>query len=400
MTISDRAAAVSSSTTLDITAKAKALASQGINVISFAAGEPDFDTPDHIKAAAADALKKGQTRYTPAAGLPALRQAVCDHLAAVYGLTYAPRQVVVSCGAKHSLYNAFQVLINPGDEVLIPAPYWVTYPEQVRLAGGKPVLVPTDPADGYRLRAAALRQYLTRRTRALVVNSPCNPTGAVYDREELAAIGDLAFEHDFTIISDEIYAQLVYDRAEHVSPAGLNEQVFKRTVTINGLSKAYAMTGWRLGYAAAPDPIADAINNLQSHMTSNPTTFAQYGAIAALTGDQTCVREMAAAFAERRVLMVEGLNAIEGISCPVPYGAFYAFADVSGLYGREIAGETVNNSLAFARLCLEKAHVAVIPGDAFGADNCVRLSYAASRERIDEGLARLRALVEQGQTAE
>jgi aspartate aminotransferase len=398
MPLSRRAVEVAGSATLAITAKAKAMRDLGHDVVSFAAGEPDFDTPPHIKAAAAKALQDGQTKYTPTAGLPALRRAVADHLKAVYGLTYDPQQIVVACGAKHALFNAFAVLVDQGDEVLIPAPYWVTYPEQVKLAGGVPVFVETDPADGYRLRAEAVARRCTPRTRVLLLNSPCNPTGAVYDRAEIAALARLAVERDLTIVSDEIYAQLIYDGAEHVSPAALSPDVCARTVTVNGLSKAYSMTGWRIGYAAAPADVADAMSRLQDHVTSNPTTFAQYGAIAALTGDQTCVATMAAAFAERRRVMVDGLNAIQGVSCPVPYGAFYALADVSRLYGRTIAGQTVADSMSFARLALERAHVAVIPGEAFGADACVRLSYATSTQAIEKGLVRLRGLVEEGRT--
>jgi len=398
MNVSGRAAAVQPSATLTISSRAKAMRAEGRDIISFAIGEPDFNTPDHITAAAIDALRSGQTKYTPAAGLPALRQAIADHLADVYGLTYSPEQVVVSCGAKYALYNAFQVLINPGDEVIVPTPYWVTYPDQVRLAGGRPVFVQTDADDGFRLRADAVAEHISDRTAVILLNSPCNPTGAVYDRDEVAAIGRLAVERDVIIVSDEIYAQLIYDGAEHVSPAGLDPDVHDRTVTINGFSKTYAMTGWRLGYAAAPIEIARAMGRLQSQVTSNPTTFAQHGAIAALTGDQACVREMVEAFTERRAIVVEGLNAIPGISCPTPYGAFYALADVSALFGREVAGETVTDSLAFARICLERAWVAVIHGSAFGADRCVRLSYATGLENIERGLARLRDLIVDGTT--
>ena len=398
MPLSRRARNVAASATLAITAKAKAMRDQGHDVVSFAAGEPDFDTPPHIKAAALKALSDGQTKYTPTAGTPALRQAVADHLKAVYRLDYDPKQVVVSCGAKHSLFNAFQVLVDDGDEVIIPAPYWVTYPEQVKLAGGTPVFVETSPADGYRLHADAVAERLTDRTSVILVNSPCNPTGAVYDRAELEAVARLAVERNLTIISDEIYAQLVYDGAEHVSPAGIAPEVHARTVTVNGLSKSYAMTGWRLGYAAAPAPVADAMNRLQDHVTSNPTSFAQFGAIAALTGDQSCVKTMAAAFAERRKVMLDGLNAIDGISCPAPFGAFYAFADVGDLFGRTIAGRLIEDSMAFAQLCLERAHVALIPGDSFGAPRCVRLSYAAGLPAIEKGLMRLRGLIESGHT--
>ena len=396
MIVSRRAAGVTPSATLSITATAKKMVADGLDVVSFAAGEPDFDTPAHIKAAAEQALKDGRTGYTPAAGLPALRQAVADHLAEVYGFTYEPAQIVLTCGAKYALYETFQAVVNPGDEVIVPTPYWVTYPEQVRLAGGIPVFAETDAADGFRLHADAVADRVTGRTAALVVNSPCNPTGAVCDAEEMAAIARLAVERDFVIIADEIYAQLVYDGAVHVSPAALGPEVYERTVTINGLSKAYAMTGWRVGYAAAPAEIADAIARIQSHTTSNVTTFGQYGAMAALTGDQSCVAEMAAAFARRRRLIVDGLNDIDGVTCPTPYGAFYAFPEVGDLYGRAIAGAEVTDSMGFARLCLERAHVALIPGGAFGADRHVRLSYAASDEAIEKGLARLKALIENG----
>jgi len=398
MEISDRAAAVKPSATLAINSRAKAMRAKGLDIVSFATGEPDFDTPDHIKAAAAQALRDGQTKYTPVAGLPALRETVAGHLAQVYGLTYTPQQIIVSCGAKHSLYNAFQVLINPGDEVIVPVPHWVSYPEQVGLAGGKAVFVRTTAEDGFRLRAAAVAERLTDRTAVILINSPCNPTGAVYDRDELAAIARLAVERDAMIVSDEIYAQLVYDGARHVSPAGLGSEAPAHTVTINGLSKSFAMTGWRIGYAAAPPEIADAMGRLQSQVTSNPTAFAQHGAIAALTGPQTCVGEMVAAFAERRRAMVEGLNAIPGISCPTPFGAFYAFADVAALFGRDVAGETVNDSSTFARVCLERAHVALMAGSAFGAEGYIRLSYATNRENIERGLARVRDLVVEGKT--
>jgi aspartate aminotransferase len=358
-------------------------------VLSFGAGEPDFDTPEFIKEAAVTALREGFTKYTPTAGIEPLRKAICDKLWRDNGLKYEPNQIIVTCGGKHALYNAFQVICDPGDEVIIPAPYWVSYPEMVKLADGVPVFVYADESTGFVPTIDAIREKISARTRAIVVNSPCNPTGAVFHRQRLKEIAALALRHDLYIVSDEIYEKMVYDGHEHVSIASLGEEVKKRTILVNGMSKAYSMTGWRIGYAAAERELIAAMTRIQDQSTSNPTSIAQKAALAALQAPEDTVKRMVAAFAERRRAIVDGLNRIPGFRCAEPGGAFYAFPNVSALYGKRWGDRVINNSDAFAEYLLEVARVAVVPGSGFGADENIRLSYACSLDTIRNGLARI-----------
>ena len=379
MEISARAAQLTPSLTLSIDSKAKAMKAEGIDICGFGAGEPDFDTPDHIKEAAIAALQAGFTKYTPSSGLPELRQAIAEKFAADNGLEYRPTQVIVSCGAKHSCYNAILATCERNDEVIIPAPYWVSYPDMVRLAGAEPVIVQTNERNGWKMTAEDFENAMTPRTKMVILNSPGNPSGMVYTREELEAIVNVAAEEDIYILSDEIYEKLVYDDAEHVSIASLSKQAYDLTITVNGFSKSYAMTGWRLGYMAAPDAIAKAVDSIQSHSTSNPCSFAQKGAIAALKGDQQTLSDMHDEFDMRRNYMFERVSKIPNISAVKPQGAFYVLVNVSQL------GLTSQN---FADRLLSKANVAVVPGAAFGDDRTVRLSYATSIDVIKKGLDR------------
>jgi aspartate aminotransferase len=379
MEISARAALLTPSLTLSIDSKAKAMKAEGIDVCGFGAGEPDFDTPDHIKAAAIAALEAGFTKYTPSAGLPELRQAIAEKLEADNQISYRPSQVVVSSGAKHSCYNAILATCQAGDEVLIPSPYWVSYPDMVRLAGAEPVIVPTTERNGWKMRATDFENAMTPRTKMLILNSPGNPTGSVYTREELEAIVEVAAEEDIYILADEIYEKLVYDETKHVSIASLSPEAYELTITVNGFSKAYAMTGWRLGYLAAPEAIAKAVDNIQSHTTSNPCSFAQKGAVAALKGDQQPLADMRDEFSMRRNYMFDRITKIPNITAVKPDGAFYVLVNISQL------GLSSQN---FADRLLSKANVAVVPGAAFGDDRTVRLSYATSIDVIKKGLDR------------
>ena len=379
MEISARAAQLSPSLTLSIDSKAKAMKAEGIDVCGFGAGEPDFDTPDHIKAAAIAALESGFTKYTPSAGLPELRQAIAEKLEADNQITYRPSQIVVSSGAKHSCYNAILATCQAGDEVLIPSPYWVSYPDMVRLAGAEPVIVQTTERNGWKMRASDFENAMTPRTKMLILNSPGNPTGSVYTREELEAIVEVAAEEDIYILSDEIYEKLVYDDVKHVSIASLSPEAYDLTITVNGFSKAYAMTGWRLGYLAAPEAVAKAVDNIQSHSTSHPCSFAQKGAVAALKGDQQPLADMRDEFSMRRNYMFDRITKIPNITAVKPEGAFYILVNISQL------GLSSQN---FADRLLSKANVAVIPGAAFGDDRTVRLSYATSIDIIKKGLDR------------
>ncbi|MBC8529705.1 pyridoxal phosphate-dependent aminotransferase [Christensenellaceae bacterium NSJ-44] len=394
MQVSSRAAGVVGSVTLEIDAKAKKMKADGIDVVGFGAGEPDFPTPQFVIDAAKDALDKGLTRYTPAAGLLELRQAICDKLQKDNGVRYAPAQIVVSNGAKHALYNTFQAILEPGDEVLIPSPYWVSYPEMVKMAGGVPVFVPGAAEDGFKPSLSALRAACTPRTVAMILNSPSNPTGAIYTRQELEGIAALAVEKQFYIISDEIYEELTYDGAQHISIASLGKEIYEQTIVINGMSKAHAMTGWRIGYSAAPVPVAKVIANYQSHATSNANTIAQWASVAALTGPRDDLEAMVREFAARRDYLCDRIEAIPGLSCVRPGGAFYVMMRVSGLYGKSYEGQTISNSMDFAGVLLDQAQVAVVPGVAFGADEYVRLSYATSRENIEKGMDRIAAFVQ------
>jgi aspartate aminotransferase len=383
------------SETLAISTKAKALRAQGRDVIDFGLGEPDFNTPGNIIRAAEHAMAEGFTKYTPPSGLPALRQAIADKLQRENHLAYTPEQIIVSCGAKHVLYNLAMVLVDPGDEVLIPGPYWVTYPIQVALAGGSPVIIPTTAEDGFKITGTVLRQYITPRTKGIILNSPCNPTGAVYTPEELEDLARVLLETDLYIITDEIYEHLVYDGITQISMATLHPALKERSIIVNGFSKSYAMTGWRLGYCAGPHHVIDACGQLQSQSTSNPTAFAQVAAIEALIGPQDSVHAMAQAFEHRRNFVVSRLNAIDGITCPTPHGAFYTFPRVDGLFGRHTPGHTLKTSADVGDYLLEAAGVALVPGEGFGDDRHLRLSYAASMEELEQGLQRIAAAVQQ-----
>jgi aspartate aminotransferase len=380
MEISERAAQLTPSLTLSIDSKAKAMKAEGIDVCGFGAGEPDFDTPEHIKAAAIEALQAGFTKYTPSAGIPELRAAIAEKFAADNELTYRPGQVVVSNGAKHSCYNAILATCQPGDEVIIPAPYWVSYPDMVRLVGAEPVIVPTMERNNWKMRAEDFENAMTPRTKMLIMNTPCNPTGSVYTREELEAIVEVASGEDIYILSDEIYEKLVYDDAKHVSIASLSKEAYDLTITVNGFSKSYAMTGWRLGYLAAPEAVAKAVDSIQSHTTANPSSFSQRGALAALKGDQQAVSDMREEFDMRRNYMIDRLSKIPNVTAVKPQGAFYVLLNISQL------GLTSQN---FADRLLSKANVAVVPGAAFGDDRTIRLSYATSIDIIKKGLDRL-----------
>ncbi|MDR1146751.1 MAG: pyridoxal phosphate-dependent aminotransferase [Verrucomicrobiales bacterium] len=384
MDISERASKLTPSLTLAVDAKAKAMKAEGVDVIGFGAGEPDFDTPEHIKAAAMGFLEAGFTKYTPSSGIPELRAAIADKLKADNDLDYEPSQIIVNCGAKHSCFNALLAVLNPGDEVLIPAPYWVSYPEMVKLAGGEPVIVPTTADNGYKLTPELFREYTSPLTKLVIINTPGNPTGSVYTENELAALAEVALDDDIYILSDEIYEKLIYDGAKHSSIASFSKEVYEHTLTVNGFSKPYAMTGWRLGYVAAPKNVAKAIDSLQSHSTSNATSFAQKGALAAYKGPQDCVAEMVVEYAKRRLRVIELLDDIGRLKYVKPRGAFYALLDISA---------TGLDSVSFADKLLEQQKVAVVPGIAFGDDRTVRISYAASLDQIETGLARLKKFV-------
>ena len=377
--IAKHIAELSPSMTLAITSQAKALKKQGVDVLSFGAGEPDFNTPAHITAAAIEALNTGKTRYTESAGLIELREAIAAKFLIDNGLQYDPAQISVNCGAKHSCYNAIAACVNPGDEVIIPAPYWTSYPEMVKLVGGIPVIVETKIENGWKITPEEFEDAMSPLTKMIIINSPGNPTGSVYSSDELKALGEIACGEDILILSDEIYEKLVYAEQKHVSIASLSKDIFDHTITINGFSKAYAMTGWRLGYTAAPRKIADAIDTIQSHTTSNPTSFAQYGAIAALQGDQQIVSDMRDEFDVRRQYMLSRLQAIKNVKVMEPLGAFYF------LVGIEPMGL---KSVNFCEKLLSKGKVAAVPGVAFGAEYTVRFSYATGLDVINAGMDR------------
>ena len=379
MEISARAAQLTPSLTLSIDSKAKAMKAEGLDVCGFGAGEPDFDTPEHIKTAAIEAINAGFTKYTPSSGIPELRQAIAEKLAADNGLSYRAGQIVCSNGAKHACYNAILATCQPGDEVIIPSPYWVSYPDMVRLAGADPVILPTMERNGWKMRAEDFENAMTPRTKMLILNTPGNPTGSVYTREELEKIVEVAAEEDIYILSDEIYEKLVYDDAKHVSIASLSKEAYDLTITINGFSKAYAMTGWRLGYMAAPEAVAKAVDSIQSHSTSHPASFVQRAGLAALKGDQQPIADMREEFDMRRNYMFDRISKIQNVTAVKPQGAFYILVNISQL------GLTSQN---FADRLLSKANVAVVPGAAFGDDRTIRLSYATSIDIIKKGLDR------------
>ena len=378
--ISKRAASLAPSLTLAIDSKAKQMKAEGQDVVGFGAGEPDFDTPQHIKDAAAKALAEGFTKYTPSSGIPELRQAIADKFKSDNSLSYKPSQVIVSCGGKHSCYNVILATCQEGDEVIIPAPYWLSYPEMVKLASATPVILGTTDKTEFKVTPEQLRAAITPRTRLFILNSPSNPTGSLYTREEIRALGDICVEKDVLIMSDEIYEKLVYDGAEHASVASFSQAHYEHTVIVHGFAKAYAMTGWRLGYLAAPEPIAKAIDAIQSHSTSNPTSFAQKGAVAALSGPQDHLKTWLSEYAKRRSFAHKRLNAIPGISCVNAKGAFYLFPNISKLG---------LNSTEFCARLLDQEKVAAVPGVAFGADDYLRISYATSMANIEKGLDRI-----------
>ncbi|MGK7933843.1 MAG: pyridoxal phosphate-dependent aminotransferase [Microcystaceae cyanobacterium] len=380
MNLATRVGQVPPSITLAISAKAKAMKTDGIDVCSFSAGEPDFDTPTHIREAAKKALDEGKTRYGPAAGEPPLRKAIAQKLKNNNNLNYAPENVIVTNGGKYSLFNLMLALIEAQDEVIIPAPYWLSYPEMVKLAGGTPKIVNTTEASDYKITPEQLKQAITPKTKLFVFNSPSNPTGSVYTPSEIEALAQVVVDGDILVVSDEIYEKILYGDTKHVSIGSFSPEIFKRTIISNGFAKSYAMTGWRVGYAAAPVEIIKAMATVQSHSTSNVCTFAQYGAIAALEGSQDCVTTMLEAFSKRRTLIVDRIQAIPKLSCSVPQGAFYVFVDIS---------QTGLKSLDFCDKLLEAQQVAAVPGIAFGADQCIRFSYATDQATIEKGMDRL-----------
>jgi len=390
--LADRMKTLAPSPTLAMQAKARAMRAQGIDVISFGAGEPDFDTPKRIKDAAVRALESGQTKYTEVGGIPELKAAVCQKFKRDNGLDYAPDEVTVSCGAKHTLYNIVMALVNPGDEVLIPSPFWVSYPEQVRLLGGNPVSVPTQEATGFDLDPELLRRAVTPRTKMVILDSPGNPTGAVFSARALAEVAKLAVERNLWVVSDECYEALTYE-GRHVSIASMSPEIKARTIVVNTCSKAYAMTGWRIGYAAGPKPVIRAMTDVQSQVTSNPTSIAQWAAVEALGGPQDEVAKMVGEFDRRRRVIIESLNAIPGVTCVMPKGAFYAFPNVSGLFGKQCKSGVLKSSSDVCAFLLDEARIATVAGIDFGSDAHIRLSYATGLETIKQGLARMNAAV-------
>lgn len=386
MKLAKRITSIEESKTLAVTEKAGQLKAKGIDVVGLSAGEPDFDTPENIKEAAAAALKKGHTKYTAASGIPELKKAVAEKFQRDNGLTYDPSQIVVSCGCKHSIYNALMVALEEGDECVIPAPYWTSYPDMVMLTGAKPVIVDTKESAGFKMSADALDRAITPRTRMLILCSPCNPTGIVYSAEELKAIAEVCTKRNILILSDEVYEKLVYDGATHMSIATFAHD---RTIVVNSVSKTYAMTGWRIGYLAGPKEIARAASKLQSQATSNPTSIAQYASVEALRGDQSSIAKMVEEYRRRRDYVYGRLNKMPGVSCLKPDGAFYAFPNVSRLYGKSCRGHPVSDSFTLSTLLLEHAHVALVGGSAFGSDQHLRISYATSMEQLQKAMDRM-----------
>ncbi|GAB4301625.1 MAG: pyridoxal phosphate-dependent aminotransferase [Desulfuromonadia bacterium] len=395
MKLADRVNKIQPSPTLSIDAKAKALKAQGIDVVGFGAGEPDFDTPLHIKEAGKKAIDDGFTKYMPVGGADDLKDAIIAKMKRDHGIDYTRDEISVACGAKHTLYNISQALIQEGDEVIIPGPYWVSYPDQVVLAGGTPVFIMTDESTGFKITPQQLEEAITPRTKYLILNSPCNPTGSTYSREELAALGDVLRKHPHVlVVSDDIYEKLIYDGLLFCNIIMACPDLKERTIIVNGVSKAYSMTGWRIGYACGPKEVMGAMTKMQSQSTSNATSISQKASVAALNGDQGVVAEMVKEFEKRRTHIVNRLNAIPGVTCFRSTGAFYAFPNFSGVYGKVTpAGDKIENSTDFAAYLLEEAKVAIVPGVAFGDDRYARLSYATSMELIDKGLDRIDAAV-------
>ncbi|MDO4739167.1 MAG: pyridoxal phosphate-dependent aminotransferase [Eubacteriales bacterium] len=393
LTISKRTARIAPSITLGIDARVKEMKALGLDVIGFGVGEPDLGTPEYIRQAAHHAIDNGMTRYTPVAGTLQLREEICRKLARDNGLWYTPDQIIVTTGAKQALYNALAAIIDPGDEVIIPSPCWVSYPEMVRMVDGEPVTVQGDESNGFLVDAEAMRPYITEKTKAIMINSPNNPNGCVWPREMLEGIAELAKEHDLFIIADEIYEKLIYDGDAHVSVASVSPDAQERTILVNGVSKTYAMTGWRIGYAAAPRAVAKAMVAFQGHCTSNANSIAQHAAAVALTSGGKFVELMRREYSERRKLMHQMLNDIPGLSCELPKGAFYMMLNLSGVLGRKYLGREIRSALDFADALLESQRVAIVPGNAFGADYHARLSYAVSRDSINRGIARIASFV-------
>lgn len=388
--LSARASKIRPSPTLAIDAKAKQMKEKGIDIVNLGVGEPDFDTPDNIKEAAIKAMRNGYTKYTPVGGLDILKDAIIDKFKNDNDLNYTREEIIVSCGAKHCLYNIAQALFDSGDEVLIPSPYWVSYPEQIILNNAKPVFIETSEDDLFMLKPEILESYITSKTKALILNSPSNPTGIVYNKRELEKIAEIAIKYNLYIISDEIYEKLVYAGQNHISIASLDKDIKKKTIVVNGLSKSYAMTGWRIGYAAGPKEIIKAMVNIQSQSTSNPTSIAQMAAVEALRGPQDFVKLMVKEFDKRRMFLLKEIGNINGIRCVEPLGAFYAFPNISYYYGKSSDNIKINSSSDIALYLLEEARVAVVPGIAFGNDNNIRLSYASSIDEIGKGLERIK----------
>ncbi|MGE5630894.1 MAG: pyridoxal phosphate-dependent aminotransferase [Caulobacteraceae bacterium] len=393
--VSKKIANIAPSMTLAIDAKLKQMIADGVKVYGFGAGEPDFDTPKYIRDAAIEAINKGFTRYTAAQGTMDLRKAICAKLERENGLKYNPSQIIASSGAKHSLTNAFAAILNPGDEVIVPVPYWVSYTEIIKLNDGVPVLVATKKENNFKMTKDELLGAITGKTKAILINTPSNPTGAVYSEKELRDIAEVAVDKNLFVVSDEIYERLVYDGKKHVSIATLGDEIKELTIIINGMSKAYAMTGWRLGYVAANEKIIKAMSSVQSHAVSHPSSITQYASTVALNGPQDDTNKMIAEYEKRRNYMYNRFNAMEGLSCIKPEGAFYVYVNIDSLLGRELCSTKLNSSLDFAQVMLEKGHVAVIPGAAFGTDNYIRLSYATSMEVIKTGLDRFESFIKE-----
>ena len=394
MIISKRAQSLRPSPTFAATDRAKAMKAQGIDVIDFGIGEPDFDTPDNIKSAGIQAIQSGYTKYTPAGGTDELKEAIIDKFIRDNGIHYEKAQIIISCGAKHSLYNIAEAIFDPDDEVIIPAPYWVTYPDQVLLNDAKPVIIETAENEGFKLTGKQFERAITKKTKALVLNTPSNPTGLAYDKKTLEDIAYTAVKHNIIVISDEIYEKLIYDGFQHISIASLGPEIKNLTIVVNGVSKSHAMTGWRIGYAAGPKDIIAAMVNIQSQSTSNPTSSSQKAALEALRGAQDSVRAMNIEFDSRRKYIVDRLNQMKGVSCQRPVGAFYAFPKVSSLFGKRSNGNVIKSASDLVAYLLEEAKVSLVSGDAFGADSYVRLSYATSMDNIKKGLDRIEAALQ------
>jgi aspartate aminotransferase len=392
--LAERTLGIKPSVTLAIAAKAGKLRAEGVDVVNFSAGEPDFDTPERIKAAAVDALRKGMTKYTDVKGIEPLREAIAEKYLRDHGLSYRKDEVLVSCGAKHSVYNIMQAVVDPGDEVLIPAPYWVSYSDMALLAGGVSKIIPTTEATSFRITPEQLAAALTRRTRVFILNSPCNPTGATYNRDELLAISRILENHDCLVLADDIYEKIVYENFQVYNLVALSPRLRERAIIVNGVSKTYAMTGWRIGYALAPGDVISAAAKIQSQSTSNPTSIAQAAALEALRGPQDEVVMMVQEFEKRRNVIVDRLNSITGIKCLKPQGAFYVFPDISGLFGKMSNDKKLASPCDVADYLLEEAKVAVVPGEDFGSKEHIRFSYATSLEDIEKGCRRIQKAVE------